>query len=1578
MSLKHIVLVLVSLWLLPAFSNVVHWNESEFASVHTDYLYSPNSCTAQTIDSLALVDIYNNTNGPFWRNRWNLNEPVCNWMGVTLDSEGYVTRLVLNNNWLNGQIPASIGQFTRITYLQLDNNALNGPIPPELGNLNLLISLFLDDNQLNGQIPEELSNLNMLQTCFLDNNQLEGTVPFSPPSFRDLRSLDIFNNNIDSLPDLTGLPLQLNRFRIHTNRLTFDDIVPNVGRALDDNYIPQDSVYITNTQTASVGTRFVIDLGIDRGLTDNVYQWYRNGVLFRAPSNSNQLVFDPVQFGDAGEYTCTITNPRAPFLTLHARTTTLNIICATSEENITQTLCIGQEIRINGVTYNETNPNGEQRITAGDQYGCDSLIRVDLTFQDAVDSLIDQTLCYDDFILANGQRYDRNRNTGTETIANGNINGCDSMITINLDFLPEVVNDINDTYCGDEEITIGSQVFDSGNPTGTVTLPNASINGCDSTINVNLTFLANVATDYRPQLCWGQSIRVGTEVFTQARTNGRVIFPGEAANGCDSIVNVAIEIVSEINNDVDLQLCQDDFRIFNGNRYDQSRPRGTEILPGLASNGCDSIINIRLSFFPEAVDTITSLVCPGNELTLHGETFDEDRPVGIITLPGESQNGCDSIINVILTYQQMIAGSFNRTLCQDDEIWVNGTTYNQSNPSGTEIIRGGSQGGCDSMVIVDLSFFNEVEFAINDDLCSNESIQVNGTTYDRLRPNGTEVLVGAAANGCDSTVFVDLNFYNPVSFDYQATLCPDEEVRINGEVFNRSRRTGTTVFENASINGCDSTVNVALDYFAANQVTYSPMLCPGTVISINGTDYDAARPSGQETFVGGSANGCDSIVAIQLQFYEPNVNQLEQMLCPGQSIQVNGITYDEARPSGTETLIGAAFNGCDSIVEIDLEFTTTIIEQLNPTLCSGDSIQVGNEVFDASRPSGSVAFIGGASSGCDSLVEVNLSFESAIIENYSPVICSSDFILVNNNRYDQDNPSGTEVLVGASASGCDSIVEVQIDFYAEVSANLEMTLCTDGELMVNNELYNFSRPSGTEILSGASQNGCDSTVFIELSFYPEIETRLEPTLCENQDIVVNNQIYNFSRPTGIEVFEDVGQFGCDSTVVVDLSFYPSINTQFETTLCENDQVTINNQVYDIDRPNGTETFVGASQNGCDSTVNIQLSFFEPIVVDFQQTLCEADQLTINNTIYDINNQSGTEVFVGAGQNGCDSTVQVTLNFSQVVMGNVSASICEGDQYQLHGEAFTTTGQYEVEMPGAAKSGCDSLVMLDLTVVQLDQLPQADAGTDQIICGDSLQLNANLPNGIIGSWTSSNPDLFFSDVNDKNAVIRDFAGGTTSLVWTLSSDECLDYSTDEIQLTIPENISATDDEFEFDTDLPNQIVLLDVLDNDVTNNQSTTLKLIDQTQFGDLDNNNSTVEYTLPHQYDGAIDFSYEICLTDCPLICDTAWTTVLLNYEIPAEPVNDEISNAITPNGDGVNDAFVVPQLVDTPELYPDAEFILFDRWGNILYQTRPYQNEWRGTNQAGKDLATGTYYYLLRLDISSGNVLKGDLTIIR
>jgi len=172
-------------------------------------------------DSLALVALYDSTDGANWNNAANwLIGDVGTWYGIYVSSNR-VTSIALERNNLVGPIPPEFGNLTDLEFCSCYANQLSGSIPPEIGNLVNLRSLRLDDNQLTGAIPAEIGNLVNLEDISLYYNQLSDTIPPEIANLTKLIYLNFHSNQLTgSIPSQIGNLTQLGTLSFYNNQLT--------------------------------------------------------------------------------------------------------------------------------------------------------------------------------------------------------------------------------------------------------------------------------------------------------------------------------------------------------------------------------------------------------------------------------------------------------------------------------------------------------------------------------------------------------------------------------------------------------------------------------------------------------------------------------------------------------------------------------------------------------------------------------------------------------------------------------------------------------------------------------------------------------------------------------------------------------------------------------------------------------------------------------------------------------------------------------------------------------------------------------------------------------------------------------------------------------------------------------------------------------------------------------------------------------------------------------------------------------------------------------------------------------------
>ncbi len=937
-----------------------------------------------------------------------------------------------------------------------------------------------------------------------------------------------------------------------------------------------------------------------------------------------------------------------------------------------------------------------------------------------------------------------------------------------------------------------------------------------------------------------------------------------------------------------------------------------------------------------------------------------------------------------------VEGTYNDELCPGEQVVINGQTFDENNPSGTVLIPGGAASGCDSMVNVQLDFYDIAQSIIDTTLCAGETLTIAGTTYNEEVSNLLIDLPVSSINGCDSTVVLTLRYQGVL--EAEVTTQPDSCNQLTGSASVAvSNNTGNVTYQWSNGLGTDSDIsNVGAGSYTVTITdqsctltlpvtisdiqeiaagTYTDELCPGEQVVINGQTFDADTPSGTVLIPGGAASGCDSMVTVELTFFEAAVVVVDTVLCAGETLTIAGTTYSEPVSGLVVNLPVAATNGCDSSLVLTLRFQE-ILEANVTTAADTCNYQTGKASIEVGNATGTVAYqwsdgLGTArevsnmaagdytvtitDNGCPLVLPVTIPAVEGVVEHtYSEQLCSGEQVVIDGQVFDENNPDGTVLFPGGAANGCDSIVTVRLDFYAPAVGALDTTLCAGQSLTIDGETY--SNPvSDTLILleNGKSATGCDSSLLLTLRYRAPLEADIETEagLCDQPTgkatIQLNggsaNTRFQWSNGTesasneladlaagdyevtitdgGCELIESFTIEQLDQLIEVDYTLPP---------LCPGEIVTVGGQTFDADNPSGTVQIPSATGDGCDSLVNVQLTFYQEVRGAIDTTLCAGQTLTIGGTVYDgpISNLVVDLPLLTA--NGCDSSIVLNLQFREASVIEQRDTICTGSSYSFYGRTLTESGTYEEVLPDEL-GGCDSTIRLELTVL--------DAYTEEIeqtICvGETYEFCGQMLTEP-GAYTCS-----LSAVDGCDSIVN-------------------------LQLWLEEAPALVAVPDAFSIDGTKDPVELDLLENDT---------LVEPYRWGLLglpahgsfvpSPDADVVLYQPERFFSGVDSFYYEVCAFDCAEVCDT--TVVVL--DVTSDCLDDlDFPTAFSPNNDGTNDLFDPLELL-SPECEitrEEVELVVINRLGEVIFSAPSYQ-PWNGRSATEGEVPSGTYFYFLR-----------------
>jgi Leucine-rich repeat (LRR) protein len=257
-------------------------------------------------DSLALVDLYNNTKGATWTNKTNwLTGNVDTWYGVSI-SGGKVRSVQLPVNNMDGALPSTFYSLNELASLDLHKNKLTGTIDPAATTLAALQKINLADNLLTGNIPTLPAQLKEIK---LEKNQL--TTLTALPAFAT--NVNVSFNDLADLPNLSGK--LVDSLVVNDNKLSFEDLEPNVSIP-HFVYAPQDSVDLKTGKLVHVHDTEILTSAV--GGSANTYKWFKNGAEIKGEVAATFTVTD-IDVDDDAFYHYDVNNTLVPNLTIHRR-----------------------------------------------------------------------------------------------------------------------------------------------------------------------------------------------------------------------------------------------------------------------------------------------------------------------------------------------------------------------------------------------------------------------------------------------------------------------------------------------------------------------------------------------------------------------------------------------------------------------------------------------------------------------------------------------------------------------------------------------------------------------------------------------------------------------------------------------------------------------------------------------------------------------------------------------------------------------------------------------------------------------------------------------------------------------------------------------------------------------------------------------------------------------------------------------------------------------------------------------------------------------------------------------------------
>jgi gliding motility-associated-like protein len=323
--------------------------------------------------------------------------------------------------------------------------------------------------------------------------------------------------------------------------------------------------------------------------------------------------------------------------------------------------------------------------------GCDSVVTTNLTVNPIYNTSVNAQICTGQtYTLPDGSVVSA---ANSYPVTLSSVNGCDSVVTINLAVNSTLTSTTNATICQGDTYTLpdGSVVSSSGTYTYTFTLPS----GCDSIVTTNLTANPTFSTSVNASICSGQTYTLPDGSVVSAANSYPVTL--SSVKGCDSVVTTNLTVNTTVNTTTNAIICQGDtYTLPDGSVVSAG---GTFIHSFTSPSGCDSIVTTNLTVKPNPVVNLgpDKSYCEGDVVTLDAEIIADNylwntgEVSSSITVSKTdiysvvvTTDGCTAYSEIALSFDKQLPGPYylgpDTTICDGDNFIISlsaqpGVTY---------------------------------------------------------------------------------------------------------------------------------------------------------------------------------------------------------------------------------------------------------------------------------------------------------------------------------------------------------------------------------------------------------------------------------------------------------------------------------------------------------------------------------------------------------------------------------------------------------------------------------------------------------------------------------------------------------------------------------------------------------------------------------------------------------------------------------------------------------------------------------------------------------------------------------------